>query len=150
MAATAWRTYDNGLLAIANKTIDLDTDSFKIALFTSSYSPNTTTDDLYSSLSNEVSSTNTGYTTGGIALTMSALSVASHVIKWTTATSIVWTAGSAGLTCRTAVIYHVGTSKLIAYCILDSTPADVSISSGGTLTITPNASGILTITGATT
>lgn len=142
--------YDNGKLAILDKTIDMDSDSFKVALFTSGYTPNLATDDLYSGLSNEVSSTNTGYTTAGIALTMTALSVASNTVKWTTGTSIAWTAGSANLTARTAVIYHVATGKLICNCLLDTAAGgtDVTATNGNTLTIAVSTNGILTFGGA--
>jgi hypothetical protein len=50
------------------------------------------------------------------------------------------------------VIYKSGTANahanpLVAYCVLDS--ADITISDGNTLMIQINASGILTLSGAT-
>jgi hypothetical protein len=147
---SAWRMYDNGKLAILDKAVNMATDAFKVALFTSSYTPNLVTDDLYSGLTGEVSSTNTGYTTAGISITPSALSAVNNTFAWTTATAISWTAGSAGIIARTVVIYHVATSKLICYCLLDVTPADVVSTPGNPFVILPNASGILTFGGAVT
>jgi hypothetical protein len=61
------------------------------------------------------------------------------------ASSVVWTAGSANLVARYAVIYQVAGSYILCYCTLDSTPADVTVFSGNTLTINPNASGVFTL-----
>ena len=117
--------------------------AFKVALFLST-SNLTTTSTLYSSLTNELSSTNTGYTTGGIAITFT-ISGTPTVTATYTAASVVWTAGSATIVCRYGVIYCVATSDILCYCTLDSTPADITIATGNTLTINPNASGVFTL-----
>ena len=49
-------------------------------------------------------------------------------------TAPVWTAGSANLTARFAAIYEVS-GNILAYCLLDSTPADVTATSGNTFTV---------------
>ena len=61
----------------------------------------------------------------------------------------VWTASGGSIVARFAVIYSSTSGKLVAYCLLDTTPADITTTTGNTLTITINASGILTFTGAT-
>ena len=85
---------------MADGTIDLDADTFKVALLTTSYTP-ATTHLGYASLTNEVASGN-GYTTGGNAL---------DSVTWTKATTTVtldadneaWT--SATFTAAYAAIY---------------------------------------------
>lgn len=117
--------------------------AFKVALFLST-SNLTTTSTLYSALTNEVGITNTGYSTGGIAITFTMSGTPTITVTYTAA-SVVWTAGSANLVARFAVIYQVAGSYIMCYCTLDSTPADVTIFSGNTLTINPNASGVFTL-----
>lgn len=129
---------------LADGTIDLDTDTFKVSLHTSSYTPNAATQSVYSDLTNELSTAN-GYTSGGATL---------GSVTWNrsggTATldaaDTQWTASSAGITARYAVIRKDGgTNPLIAYILLDTTPADVSVTAGNTLTLQWNGSGILTL-----
>jgi hypothetical protein len=45
-----------------------------------------------------------------------------------------WTASAAGITARWAVLYEVG-GRVLCYSLLDSAPADVSVTAGSTLTI---------------
>src|SRR5690606_7830921 len=66
MAVTA-KLYGLFLKSLANKEIDLETDTLKVMLCTSSYSPNQDTHQYKSSVTNEVSGT--GYTAGGKTLT---------------------------------------------------------------------------------
>lgn len=140
-----WKWYGNGLLNVAKGAIDLDTDTFKIMLTTSSYTPNQDTDDYRSDVTNEVSGT--GYTAGGA--TLSGVSVtydsASNEVRvsWTDPT---WT--TATITARTAVIYKSrgGAStadELVAYC---TESGDVT-STAGTFTV-DLPSPTLTITAA--
>lgn len=69
MAASNWFMYGPALEGILNGTIDMDSDSFRMALVTSSYSPNQTSHDTWSDVSaNEVANGN-GYATHGQALT---------------------------------------------------------------------------------
>lgn len=101
MAGT-FHWYGNGLLNLAKGNIDLDTDTFKIMLTTSAYTPNQDTDDFRNDVTNEVSGT--GYTAGGA--TLAGVSVtydsASNQVRisWTDPT---WS--TASITARTAVIY---------------------------------------------
>lgn len=55
--------YNSALEDMAEGRIDFDTDTFKILLVTSSYTPNKDSDTKRSDVSNEV--TGTGYTSGG-------------------------------------------------------------------------------------
>lgn len=67
MAVTA-RWYAKGIQHFFGGDIDWTADSFKVALHTSSYTPNTETDEFQASLSAEVAAGG-GYSDGGTALT---------------------------------------------------------------------------------
>jgi hypothetical protein len=147
MAASAWRTYESFVEFQGDNTIDLDNDTFKMALFLSTSNAATlTTNAAYADLTNEHANAN-GYTTGGKTLTMTW----AHSGQTTTldCDDQVWTASGGSIVARFAVIYSSTSGKLVAYCLLDTTPADITTTTGNTLTITINASGILTFTGAT-
>jgi hypothetical protein len=61
------KLYGNFLKQALNKEIDWDSDTIKVALLSSSYTPNQDTHDYFDDVSTyEV--TGTGYTTGGITL----------------------------------------------------------------------------------
>lgn len=116
--------------------LDLDTDTLKVALFTSSYTP-ALTDTLYSSLSNEIANGN-GYTTGGLTITNPAFSGTTTVLL--TFDNPLWTF-TFSKTMRYAVVYGSVSSKLIGYIDFGS---DQTTSSGFKITL--NASGFLSIT----
>lgn len=60
--------YHSAMFDEAKGSIDFDTDSFKVMLVTSSYTPNKDTHDKRDDVTNEVSGT--GYTAGGTAVTV--------------------------------------------------------------------------------
>lgn len=118
--------------------------TIKLGLFTSSMTPagtsnwNGTTGNRYwADLTNEVSSTNTGYTTGGATLGTKTTTYGTNRVRLSSA-SPQWTAGSANLTARYAVLCDTtDTSSPLILCItLDS--SDVTVNSGGTLTVAPD------------
>jgi len=131
MAAGSWTLTNNTRTYLLDGTFDLNTDSFKIALFqsTSNIGATSTT---YAALTNEVASGN-GYTTGGNAVTGSLSGTTT--VTFDTTDPAVWTASGAGFSARYAVLYEVA-GNVLAYFLLDSTPADVTITAGNTLTIT--------------
>lgn len=141
MAVTAL-LYGSFPAKLANKEIDFDTDTVKVALATSSYTPNQDTHDYFNDITNEV--TGTGYTAGGATL-------ASKTVTYTAGTNTQafdaadtsWT--SSTITARYAIIYvdtgTASTSPLIGYVDFG---ADV-VSSSGTFTIQWSASGLFTI-----
>lgn len=126
--------------------------NFRIALVTSSWTPAPTTDELWATVSgNEIANGN-GYTTGGLVPGSAVLSQTAGVVKFTSS-ALVWTASGTGIPAwRYGVLYYLGTlnskvNPLIAYFLGDSTPTDVPLTTAGnTLTITPNASGIVAAT----
>lgn len=138
MAAGTWTFTNSARTKILNGQFDFDSDSFKCALFlsTSNLSTSSTT---YAGLTNEVGTTNTGYTTGGIAVAFTLSGTTSVTASFTTNPQ--WTAGSANLTAKWAAVYEVG-GDVVCFCTLDSGGADVTATEGNTLTIdsdgTPN------------
>jgi hypothetical protein len=139
MAASAWLATDSTRTLLQNGTLQIGVDTFKMALFqsTSNLSTGSTT---YAGLTNEVANAN-GYTTGGQAITWVVSGTQS--VKDTLSASITWNASGGPITARYAVIYEVG-GNILCYCLLDATPADVTAPDGNPLTITANASGIIT------
>ena len=140
MAAGAWTFTNAGRTSLLNGDFDLDTNSFKCALFlsTSNIGSGSTT---YAGLTNEHANAN-GYTTGGIAVTL-ALS-GTTTVKVDIGTDPVWTASGGSITARFAVIYEVA-GNVLCYCLLDSTPADVTATTGNTLTVAAHTDGVFTL-----
>lgn len=98
--------------------IDLENDTIKVALLTSSYTPDIDTHQHYDDLTNEVSSSGTGYTTGGQALTTKAVTQDNTDDEGVfDADDTTW--ASSTITARYAVIYKdtgtPSTSPLIGY-----------------------------------
>lgn len=141
MAAGAWTFTDGARTRMLNGTFDFDTDTFKVALFlsTSNIGAASTT---YAGVTNEHANAN-GYTTGGISL--GALTLAgTTTVTVDDPSDMVWAAAGGSITARYAVLYENG-GDVVCYCLLDSTPADVTATDGGTLTIALHANGIFTL-----
>lgn len=140
MAAGAWTFTNEGRTKIQDGTIQIGTSSMKCALFlsTSNLGSGSTT---YAGVTNEVAN-GSGYTTGGIAVTLALTGTTSVKVTWSA--DPVWTASGGSITAKYAVLYVVS-GHVLCYCTLDSGGADVSATDGNTLTITPNASGIYTL-----
>ncbi len=129
---------------IMNGAIDLDSDTIKVLLVTSSYSPNIDAHTKRSDLTNEV--TGTGYSAGGSALASKAVTADNtNDLGKFDADDVTWTGST--ITARGAVLYksHGGASsadELI--CYFDFT-ADKS-SSAGDFVLQFSANGILALT----
>jgi len=157
MAAGKWKLYDKAKLRLADGTFDMDNASLGLtmALFLSTSNCNTLSvgTGLYGDLTNEHANGN-GYTTGGIALTGETWVESSGTIT-ADCNDVVWTASGGSIVARFAVIYCNATvnsivKPLLCVSLLDTTPANVTATDGNTLTIVINASGIFTLSGATT
>jgi hypothetical protein len=155
MAAGKWKVYEIAKEQIATGVMDLDSDSFRINLYLSTSNADTLakgTIENMGDLTNEVA-TNFGYTQGAKTVTLS-VSESGGTVTVDETTNPVWTASGGAITARFAVIYKYvdGTpanNTPLCVCLLDTAPADVSATDGNTLTITMNASGIFTLSGAT-
>lgn len=135
--------YNSFKAKIMDGSIDLDTDTVKLALVTSSYTPNVDTDEFYSDVTaNEVEGT--GYTAGGAEITSKAVTADTTDdegvfdgadVTWSTST----------ITAAGAVVYKdTGTateSPLICYFDFGGDKT----SSAGNFVVSWNAEGILNL-----
>lgn len=139
-AAGAWVFTNGGRTSLLDGTFDIDSDTWKMALFlsTSNIGATSTT---YAALTNEHANAN-GYTTGGIAVTLTLAGTMTVTVDIDT--DPVWTAAGGSIVARFAVIYEVG-GNVLCYCLLDSTPADVTATTGNTLTVAAHASGVFSL-----
>jgi hypothetical protein len=140
----ASKLYGNFLLKALNKEVDFDTDTIKVALLSSSYTPDQDAHDYFNDVSTyEVSGT--GYTSGGATLASKTATYdsASNVIVLDAADT---TWSSSTITARYAVIYDStgtsSTSALIGYVDFGSDQS----STNGNFTITWDSTGIVRIT----
>lgn len=140
MAAGNWTFTNGGRTSLLDGTFDIDSDTWKMALFlsTSNIGASSTT---YAGVTNEVAN-GSGYTTGGasVALTLSGTTTVTVAIT----TAPVWTASGGDITARFAVIYEVG-GNVLCYALLDSTPADVTATDGNTLTVGSDGGTVFTL-----
>jgi hypothetical protein len=135
-AAGPWVIYNEFKESLGKKTLDLVNDTFKVALFSSTSNAGSATlaTAQYATLTNQTASGN-GYTTTGTSVTPA----------WTRSTGTVtfdtsdatWTASGGTITARFAVLYDdtAASKNLVAYCLLDSAPADIVISDTNSLTL---------------
>lgn len=140
MSAGAWTFTNGGRTSLLDGTFDIDSDTYKMALFlsTSDLGASSTT---YAGVSNEHANAN-GYTTGGESVTLTLSGTTT--VKVDVDTDPVWTASGGSITARFAAIYEVG-GNIVCYCLLDSTPADVTATDGNTLTVAAHADGVFTL-----
>lgn len=123
--------------------IDLDTDTIKCALVSSSYTPDQDAHDFFDDITNEV--TGTGYSAGGATLGSKTVTQSNSTNSVTfDAADATW--ASSTITARYAVIYKstgtAATSPLI--CLIDF-GSNIS-SSDSTFTVAFSADGILKLT----
>ena len=121
---------------------DFNTDTIKVALTTSSYSPAASTHDYFNDVTNEVSGTN--YAAGGATLGSLSLTESGGTVTFDAADTT-WSQSGAGFSnARYAVIYKStgtsSTSPLIGYIDFGSDKGNVA----GDLTIQWGASGLIT------
>lgn len=128
---------------IANGSIDLDSDTIKLMLVTSTYTPNIDTHAKRSDVTNEVSGA--GYTAGGATLANKSVSINTNTDKSVfDADDVVFS--TATITARGAVLYKSrggasSADELICYLDFGS---DIT-STAGNFNIAFDANGILTL-----
>lgn len=137
--------YNNWKIAIGE--VVPRTATFKVTLHSSLYTF-AATHNVYADLTNELA-TASGYTNTGVALATVTWTQASGTATFTAANTT-WTASGGSIVARRAVIRAVGTfntqvDPLVASVLLDTTPADVTTTTGNVLTLQWNASGIFTL-----
>jgi len=144
VTATIYNSYKAKLMDGSNINLATGGDTIKIALTTSSYTPDIDTHDFYNDITNELA-TGDGYTTGGETLANQAVTTDTTDNEGVyDADNVVWTFTALRVP-RYAVIYKSTgtstTSPLIGYIDLGSDYTIVS----GTLTLTFDAEGIINI-----
>jgi hypothetical protein len=128
-----------------NKEADIDSDAIKVALSNTAYTYAVTHKYFdaapFNAAWTELSTAN-GYTAGGQTVGATVITDA-QTMSWT-ANAPLWT--STGTLSATSAVWYDSTpasnKPLIAYCLFGGT---VTAPSGATLTITPNASGIISV-----
>ena len=143
MAVTAF-WYSSAFLHMLGraKAIDYDTNTIKIMLTTSSYTPNQDTHEDKADVDNEVSGT--GYTADGVTLSGKSITVTNNVISFD-ATDPSWS--NSTLTGRRAVVYDdsgAADGDKALLCWIDF--GEDKSTSGSTFSITLPSGGIGTIT----
>lgn len=150
MPAGNWIMYGHALEQIMDGGVDLDSNSFRMTLVTSSYTPSQNADDAWSDISaNEA--TGTGYTAGGKALTVT--TTRSFNVVAIDCDDQSWT--SSTITAKYAVIVKdadangslASTDVPVMYCNLETGGGSLS-SSSGAFSVTINAAGLYTLTAA--
>lgn len=138
-AAGPWQFTNTALTKLQTGVFDVDSDTWKMALFLSTSNIGVTS-TTYAGVTNEHANAN-GYTTGGAAIT---LSISGTTTTTTDSTDATWTASGGSIVARFAVIYEVG-GDVLCFCLLDSTPADVTITTGNQLIVAIHVNGIYQI-----
>lgn len=141
MASVLYNRWKQGSLQ-ADYDLGTGGDTIKVALVTSSYTPNIDTHEDFADITNEVSGT--GYTAGGATLANQAVSMDTTDDEGVfDADDVTW--GSSTITARGAVVYQstgtASTSLLIAYFDFGSD----QVSSSGDFTIQWNSEGIVNL-----
>ena len=139
MAAGPWIFTNGGRTSLLDGTFDIDSDTYKMALFLS-------TSDLGAAsttypATNEHANAN-GYLTGGIAIALTLAGTTTVTVDITT--DPVWTAAGGSIVAKFACIYEVA-GNILCYCLLEAGGADVTVTTGNTLTVAAHASGVFTL-----
>lgn len=139
------KVYQTMFAKAFNKEIDYDSDTIKVALLTSAYTPAQTTHDYYDDVvGSEVSGT--GYTAGGQTLASKTVTQdTANKVTIIDAADVTW--ASSTITARYAVIYDDtpstnATKPLLGYVDFGSDQS----SSNGNFTLTWDATGIIRVT----
>ena len=140
MAAGTWTFTNEGRTKLLDGTFDLDTDTWKMALFLTASNIGATS-TTFAGVTSEHAAGN-GYTAGGETITLNLSGTTTVTVD--IASDPVWTASGGSIVARFAVIYEVG-GNVLCYALLDDTPANVTATDGNTLTVAANASGIFTL-----
>lgn len=135
--------YDSLKRDLANGALDIDTDNLAVLLTTSTYVPDSAAHEKVNQVSNEV--VGNGYARQTLA-----------AVAWTEvgpngrmrldSDDPVFTASGGSIVARYWVLFSNAngtdaTRELIAWGLIDNTPADVTATSGNTLTLNVNANG---------
>lgn len=158
MAADDWLIYNNAKQYIGDGTFDMDAGDafFAVILVTSSYTPDLS-HDTYSDVSGDEVANGNGYSTGGVTPSNTSWTETGGVATFDS-DDPTWTANGGPITARYAVLVHVAAGsgapqagdKLIAYSLLDNSPADVIANDQADLIIVIDEDGYFDLSGGDT
>lgn len=148
MAAQAWKLYNLAVKKIGNATLSLASTVYRMTLHQSASNFATATLGVYNSLTSEVTEGN-GYSSSGKALANEAwtVGVSAHQYKFDSDDPI-WTAtGGTIANIKAAVIAISAAASANRHLLVRAslTSAQFTLSSGNTLTLQMNSSGIFTM-----
>lgn len=152
MAAGNWVVFGHALEQLLEANLDLDSSSWRMVLVTSGWTPSQANDDAWSDISANEVAAGGGYSTHGKALTVTSTR-SSNVVTFDCDDQS-WT--SSTITAKYAVIVKDADANAalaagdipLCYVNLDTGGGSLS-SSSGTFSVTINASGVFTVTAAT-
>jgi len=137
MATGSINFYSNLKKLLQDGSVDLDTDTINIALLNEGYSANAA-HTTSAQLSNEVSAG--GYAQKAIASVTIAATASAFRFD---AADLVWTASGAAFTAyHWVMIDKTASDALLAWGLIDATPAKVTVADGNALTLSWNSNGI--------
>lgn len=144
MAVGSWTLTNAAKTKLLDGTFDIDSDTWKMGLLKSTTTISSSSTSWAGVSGDEVATAN-GYTGGGKSITLT-LTNTSGTVKVDISSDPMWTASGGDFSARYAVIYEDG-GDILCYCLLDTTPADVTVKDGNDLTIAANATnGVFTLT----
>ena len=145
MAADPWTIPNGAGKLIADGSIPIDSGAFKCALYTV-WNQITAASTVYAA-TNEVGVTNTGYSAGGASIDMVTATVTTNDVAITQAAVVEWTAGTANLVAKQALIYYDGATKyILCFAALDTGHGDVTATNGNKLQIGGTSAAVINIT----
>lgn len=142
MAAGAWTFYNEAKKYLMTGDIDLNAATLRMTLHTSASNANTATLSTIGSVNNEVTESN-GYSSSGKALTYTFTVGASASEYRLDATAVIWTATGGNIANVKFAVISVAGGKLL--CRSQLSTSQFTITTGNTLTITPDALGIFEV-----
>lgn len=144
MAASAFTVVNSIKERMGNAEINFDTDTFQVVLLSSSSNIAATSDDA-TAVTGELSTAN-GYTAGGVTCN-SAWTRSDGTCTFDLTDNPSWTASGGDIVARFAAVIDTTPTpdRVVAYCTLDNTPADVTTTNGNTLTIQIASNGVFTL-----
>lgn len=138
--------YNAGMAKLGEGSIDWNTDTIKLALCTTTYTPDVDSHDFFNDITNELSTAN-GYTAGGFTLTCSVTQDNTNNRAIYDAVDLQNTV--TGITFRYGIVYKstgvAGTSPLI--CLIDFTGSG-NQTINGIWDVTWSTAGVFTLTAA--
>lgn len=143
MAAGNWVMPDATRIKLLNGTLDIDDNSWKIALILEAENLTVGDDSVYSDFSHEHANEH-GYTREAKSVTLTLSNGAT--VKVDMDGDAVWTADSGSILAKWAAIYKAdGAKDILVFCLLEAGGDNVEATDGNTLTVEAHGDGVVTL-----